>query len=380
MVKILHTADIHLGAKFSGLGRSGDRLRARLKKTFMKTIDLALEKNVDLLLISGDLFNSNQVSKATLGFALGEIFRLGKIQTCLIPGTHDCYDNSSIYRNIDPNSFPSNLHLLVDEENPFIFFEEFGTTVYGKGNRSSRSKESPLPSLNQNFNSKYNIALAHGSFQIPSKSQEDDFPITLEEIEKSGFDYIALGHWHSLQEVFKNPQTFYSGSPEQLKFGEKDSGNVLLVELDGNQNRVEKVRIGELRWEVIELPEDRFKNSSEILREIEKYKGEQNILKVKLKGDQRLSSASEIGSTGQDFSGLKEVLEDQFLYLELEDESHILLEELSSSKFPQHTVTGQFLRIMEEKIRIAEEENKGKYQEAKNLGYLLLSGKVQNAS
>lgn len=367
MVKILHTADIHLGAKFSGLGKSGDSIRAQLKKTFMRVIDLALERNVDLFLIAGDLFDSNQVSRATLGFALGEIERLGKIQVCLIPGTHDCYDNSSIYRSIDLSSFPPNFHLLVDDENPFIYFEDLGITVYGRGNRSNRSKESPLPSLNQNFNSRYNIVLAHGSLQIPSKTQEDDFPISLEEIQKSGFNYVALGHWHSFQEVSKDPMAFYSGSPEQLKFGDKDSGNILLVELDEEQTRIEKIKTGELRWEEIELHEDRFKNSSEILREIEKYRGEQSILKVNLKGDKSLLRP-------QDFSNLKEVLEDQFLYLEIVDASHTTIQEISSSKFPSHTVMGQFLRIMDQKISKAEEVDKSKYQEAKTLGYFLLSG------
>jgi DNA repair exonuclease SbcCD nuclease subunit len=367
MLKILHTADIHLGAKFSGLGKSGDRVRAQLKKTFMKIVDLALERNADLLLIAGDLFDSNQASRATLGFALGEIARLGKIQVCLIPGTHDCYDNSSIYRSIDSSSFPPNFHLLVDEENPFIYFEDLGVTVYGKGNRSNRGKETPLPSLNKNFNSRYNIALAHGSFQIPSKSQEDDFPVTLEEVEKSGFNYIALGHWHSLQELSKNPMAFYSGSPEQLKFGDKDSGNILWVELDGEQMRVEKIRIGELSWEKITLSLKDFKNSSEILREIEKYKGDQNILRVVFQGYKNLNSPLDLYT-------LKEVLEDQFLHLELEDNLCSALEELSSSRFPPHTVMGQFLRIMDEKITEAEEENKSKYQEAKTLGYFLLSG------
>ena len=373
MLKILHTADIHLGAKFSGLGRSGDKLRAQLKKTFMKIIDLALEQKVDLLLVSGDLFNSNQVSNATLGFVLGEFSRLNKIPVCLIPGTHDCYDNSSIYRNIDSSSFPPNLHLLVDEEKPFIFLEELGVTVYGKGNRSNRSKESPLPKLNQGFNSKYNIALAHGSLQIPSKSQEDDFPITLEEIGNSGFNYIALGHWHSFQEISKNPHTYYSGSPEQLKYSEKDSGNVLMVELNENQIKVDKIKIGEIKWEEIELYLDKFKNSSEVLREVENYKGEQNILKVRFKGNQKLSN-------NQDIAKLKEVLEDQFLHLEFEQKSPVIGDELSSSKFPLHTVTGQFLQIMEEKIATAEEGEKEKYQEAKNLGYLLLSGKIQDVS
>ncbi|HVP36174.1 MAG TPA: DNA repair exonuclease [Terriglobales bacterium] len=377
MVKILHTADIHLGAKFSGLGRSGDRVRAQLKKTFMKIIDLALEKNVDLLLVAGDLFNSNQISRATLGFILGEFARLDKIHVCLLPGTHDCYDNSSIYRNIEPSLLPANLHLLVDEENPFVFFEDLGVTVYGKPNRSNKGGENPLPVLKQEFNSKFNIALAHGSFQIPSKSQEDDFPITLEELEKSGFNYIALGHWHSTQEVCKKPLTYYSGSPEQLKFGEKDSGNILLVELDEGQPRIEKIKTGELKWQETELELDKFRNSSELVREIEKYKGEQNILKVRFKGDLGIKEFSDSGTEEKDFSSLREVLDDQFLHFELEQIPQSLNLDISSKNFPQHTVTGEFLKIMEEKISSTTEENKEKHQQAKVLGYLYLSGKEE---
>ncbi len=375
MVKILHTADIHLGAKFSGLGKSGDQVRAQLKKTFMKIIDLALEKNVDLLLVAGDLFNSNQISRATLGFILGEFARLGKIHVCLVPGTHDCYDNSSIYRNIEPSLLPTNFHLLTDEENPFVFFEDLGVTVYGKPNRSNKGGESPLPTLKQEFNSRFNIALAHGSFQIPSKSREDDFPITLDELEKSGFDYVALGHWHSTQEVCRKPLAYYSGSPEQLKFGEKDSGNLLLVELNEDQPRIEKIRSGELKWQEIELALEKFKNSSELSREIEKYKGEQNILKVRFKREPGQKKSSEPVSEELDFSKLKEMLEDQFLHLELEQMPQPLNLNLSSRNFPEHTVTGQFLKIMEEKINSAKEESRENYQQAKVLGYLYLSGK-----
>lgn len=375
MVKILHTADIHLGAKFSGLGKSGDRVRAQLKKTFMRIIDLALEKKVDLLLVAGDLFNSNQISRSSLGFILGEFARLDKIHVCLIPGTHDCYDNSSIYRNIESSLLSPNFHLLVDEENPFVFFEDLGVTVYGKPNRSNKSAETPLPALKQEFNSRFNIALAHGSFQIPSKSQEDDFPISTEQLEKSGFDYVALGHWHSTQEVCKKPLTCYCGSPEQLKFGEKDSGNLLLIELDEGQPRVEKIRIGELKWQEMELDLDRFKNTSELLREIEKYKGEQNILKVRFRGDLESKTNSESGAEEQDFSRLLEVLEDQFLHLELEQMPQPLDRDISSKNFPQHTVTGQFLKIMEEKTSSASDEKRERYQQAKILGYLYLSGK-----
>ncbi len=148
-----------------------------------------------------------------------------------------------------------------------------------------------------------------------------------------------------------------------------------MVELNEGQPQIEKIRTGELKWQEMELELDKFKNSSELLREIEKYKGEQNILKVRFKGDLGLKGFSESGSEEQDFSRLKEVLEDQFLHLELEQMPQPLNLEITSKNFPQHTVTGQFLKIMEEKISSANEESREKYQQAKVLGYLYLSGK-----
>ena len=76
MAKILHTGDIHLGIKLSGLGKSGDKVRASLKDAFARMIDICLESDVDAFVIAGDLFDSNRVSKPLLDFALREIARL----------------------------------------------------------------------------------------------------------------------------------------------------------------------------------------------------------------------------------------------------------------------------------------------------------------
>ena len=72
MAKILHTGDIHLGIKLSGLGKSGDKVRASLKDAFARIIDICLESDVDAFVIAGDLFDSNRVSKPLLDFALRE--------------------------------------------------------------------------------------------------------------------------------------------------------------------------------------------------------------------------------------------------------------------------------------------------------------------
>src|SRR5207247_2478007 len=108
----------------------------------------------------------------------------------------------------------------------------------------TRSKESPARGITKQVGPKYHIAVLHGS--IPSiigriSEEDEDFPMTVEELRNLGMDYIALGHWHSL---YPDPTTesdspfYYSGASEPTGFGERKSGYALLVEMDETGRRV----------------------------------------------------------------------------------------------------------------------------------------------
>ena len=58
-IKILHTADIHFDTPFSGMAPS-EALKSKeeLKQVFEKIIQIVLEKNVDIFLIAGDVFDT----------------------------------------------------------------------------------------------------------------------------------------------------------------------------------------------------------------------------------------------------------------------------------------------------------------------------------
>ena len=65
-VKILHCADIHLGAAENFLSTRAESRRAETLITFEKIINLARDRAVDILLIAGDLFNSNKIEKSLI--------------------------------------------------------------------------------------------------------------------------------------------------------------------------------------------------------------------------------------------------------------------------------------------------------------------------
>src|SRR4249919_3835255 len=103
MLRLLHTADVHLGARHADLGDAASTQRERQFAAFVATVDLAIAERVDLVLIAGDLFDSNVQPRRSVERVAAELARLvqARIRTAIIPGTHDVYDRASIYRAYD---------------------------------------------------------------------------------------------------------------------------------------------------------------------------------------------------------------------------------------------------------------------------------------
>jgi len=370
MAKILHTADLHLGLKLSGLGKSGDKVRAAIKDSFAKMIDICLEQDIDAFVIAGDLFDSNKVSKPLLDFALREISRLKNIPAIVIPGTHDYLDENSVLNTLDESECPENLYLFNNPEECKFAFPEMGLTFYANPNQSTKSEQSPLEDLRPDSAPGYHIAIAHGSLAIPGKFAPDDWPITLEEIENSGFDYIALGHWHSFMRgpTLKVPAV-YCGTPETISFKQKDSGYASIVTFSEGNVEIEKVKIGHLEWETMELPSTSFKYTLELEREISKYVDENRLLKISLTGI--------FPSDGfVDFERLHENLADKYLYLKIIDQSQSVPEDMESLSLPETTILGQYIKLLTEQAKTEQKPEQAELlQDSLKLGYALLSGK-----
>jgi exonuclease SbcD len=109
MLRLLHTADVHLGARHADLGEQAAAQRERQFAAFRATVDLAITEQVDVFLVAGDLFDSNTQPRRSVERVAAELRRLAaaKIRTVIIPGTHDVYDRSSLYRVHDSRPLPA---------------------------------------------------------------------------------------------------------------------------------------------------------------------------------------------------------------------------------------------------------------------------------
>jgi len=289
MLKILHTSDIHIGAKFSAFGNKAELQRKSLLDSFGKIVDLAISDQVHLLLIVGDLFDSNYPSYQSIDFVKSQLKKLDSagIQTIILPGTHDCLSQNSIFKREKFGEQLSRLYIFNDTKVNKLEFSDIDLTVYGKANISNKSVESPLSFLGQfpdRSKTKYNIALAHGSIQIEGKSASDDLPIYLKDISSSGMDYIALGHWHGAQDFSSGGvAAWYAGSPEityQEGKGGLGQGYALRVDIAPKKTEVNPIKISNKAIKEIALDYQILESKEKIYQEIDKLADPNLILTV----------------------------------------------------------------------------------------------------
>jgi DNA repair exonuclease SbcCD nuclease subunit len=268
MLRIIHTADVHLGARHDDLGEQASAQRERQFAAFAATVDLALAEKVDLVLIAGDLFDSNVQPRRSVERVAAQLKRLagGKIRTVIVPGTHDAYDRSSIYRAYDLKALAGSTPdddwvTILTPDLPRIHLSACDVVVHGPVFATKRAPHSPLRDLDvaaHKATAAWQVGVLHGSVAIPGKTERDDVVITTDEIGASGLDYLALGHWHSARQGKSGSVTFaYSGAPEPVALNQDRAGKVLRVDLEetgaGRNVTIADRPVGKTRFEKLEL-------------------------------------------------------------------------------------------------------------------------------
>lgn len=372
MIKFIHTADIHLGAKFLNFGDKAKEQRDQLKKTFEKIIDKAVEDRADFLLISGDLFDANRIHQSLVDFVKIQFQKTRErgVNVIIIPGTHDCLSADSVYLREHFSDEFSNVFVFNDSSVNAQVYENFDLTVWAKPNISNKSATSPIIKLSsRDKKTKFNILLAHGSLQIPGKSSPDSYPISFEDIAECGMDYVALGDWHSMADYSRGGvPAFYSGSPEIIDIDQKGAGYALKVELDKTA-QITPVMVGERTSDEIIINLDEAQDSAEVKAAILNGRNARLIRTVNIKG----LSDPELALIPED---LEEELEDKFFILRVNDFSHPKIKTIEEKNYPPETVIGQFIRLMKEKINQALNEDEKKIaEEAFRIGVAELEGK-----
>jgi len=309
-VKFLHTADWHLGIKYKQLGDKAQQARNIRLKTVEKLIQKAREENVDFILISGDLFDSNQVDRSLLT-AVSQIFSdISPTPIYLLPGNHDPLGRDSLFN--DPVWEKLDNLTIFTEPEPY---DHGNVTIYPCPVSQKKSKDDPTQWINAQDNPNISIGLAHGNLQV-GFIDDANFPIKPERTTISGLDYLALGEWHSL---FEQPdsngivRTIYPGTPETTKFGEDASGQAVIVEIDVRNSppQITPIEVGTLSWQKQEKEINSLADVQYLESELNNIpEPENNVILLKVKGVTDQDTISYLAQLEDDY-------QDKFMQLQM---------------------------------------------------------------
>ncbi len=279
-VKILHCADIHIGAQESFLGDTANQRRYETLLTFENIMDLAVSENVDLVALAGDIFDSEKVETAFSAPVINKIKAIAPIRVIYAAGNHDPLNSDSPFM---ADNLPENLYVLPSKDTKIIF-EDIKVCVYGRSFESTHlngEEEFSITDIPSNY---INIMVQHG--ELKSDLNSDYNAITPRFIKKSGMDYIALGHVHKATPIGKIEKTSfaYCGCPEGQGFDELDQKGVYLGEITkGNadlsfipvskrQHILEKIDItdiDDISLHILKILSDKYQNYADNLYKIE---------------------------------------------------------------------------------------------------------------
>ena len=222
-MKIIHCADLHLDSQMTAnLTKEQARERKReIIRTFTRMVEYAEKTGVRLIMISGDLFDTRNVS------ALAR----NTVRDC----THPQIDFLYLRGNHDSDNFLSKLEEVPD--NLLLFSDTWTAYRYGNivisGIELSENNRATVYNSLVLGHEDFNIVMMHGQAgDYACRTQAEN--ISLNQLKNKNIDYLALGHVHTfMQDKLDNRGTWcYCGCLEGRGFDECGPKGFVLLDVD----------------------------------------------------------------------------------------------------------------------------------------------------
>lgn len=291
-MRILHTADWHLGKTFRSVSLLEDQ-----RHVLSQIFDAIVEQNIQVLIVAGDVYDKASPSEASIALFNGFIERVyekTEAAIIIIAGNHDSGQRLQGLAKLYDRSRILIRGTLEREENPLVLEDEdgpvaFSALPYGEIFAARRTFEdetirSPEDVLRLEVNAaralKPNdarwVVIAHAFVTggLPSESERKLSVGTVETVSSSlfdGADYVALGHLHRAQTAGREAIR-YSGSPLAFGFDEADTVKTMTVfdlTADGSLKDFQEIafeplrKVREVKGLIADLVLDAEKNPSD---------------------------------------------------------------------------------------------------------------------
>ena len=243
-LRILHAADLHMDSAFESLvSRKAAQRRAEQRSLLTRLAALVRTEGVDLVLLSGDLFDSDSAYFETLD-AMERFLAELTVPVIIAPGNHDYYSAVSPYARL---KYAENVHIFKGTEMECTDFPALSARVCG----GAFTDAAVGPVL-----SSFRCEREEGVWQLLCAHAEVGFaPVNEQALAQSGFDYAALGHIHKPSGLRRSGNTWYSwpGSPEGRGFDETGDRFVNLITLSDEGCSIKQCVIAMRRYEILRV-------------------------------------------------------------------------------------------------------------------------------
>lgn len=238
-------------------------------------IDECEKKEIDLLLIAGDIFHRQPLLRELkeLNYLFG---KLPRTKVVLIAGNHDYLKWDSYYRTFH---WCDNVRPLFGDRLQCADFPELETAVYGLSYHKREIKENIYEKANPWKKQKCEILLAHGG-------DEKHIPMNKAGLLALGYDYVALGHIHKPGVIEKN-RIQYAGALEPIDKNDTGVHGYIYGEWENGKLQTEFVPFAFREYIHMNLPVNKTMTNLEVKELLKKQieeMGLQNIYKVILTG------------------------------------------------------------------------------------------------
>lgn len=247
-LKILHAGDLHLDSPFEALNAEKAVIRrAEQRELLDRLAELARQESVDIVLLPGDLLDSDNMYHET-GETLLRCLAQIAVPVFIAPGNHDYYSSASPYARL---RMPENVHIFKNSKIECVELPKLGARVYGAA-FTEKSSAGMLKGFQVQDDELLNLLCMHADEDRRNSRYN---PVREDELEHSGLDYAAFGHIHKASGLLRAGNTFYSwsGCPEGRGFDETGEKTVNIVTLSRDECSLKQVCISSRRYELLSV-------------------------------------------------------------------------------------------------------------------------------
>ena len=319
MIRLLHTADWQIGKCYGQFEPDEAALLAEARfNTIERLATLARERQIDLVVVAGDVFDAQGVADKTI-HRLFHAMRGYTGPWVLLPGNHDAGLAESVWTQAARlKAIPGNVHVCLKPEP--LLLEALGAAILP----APLTQRHTYVDLTDWFTDAdtpagmVRIGLAHGCVQgILAEDIDSANPIAAGRAEQARLDYLALGDWHGTKQV--DARTWYSGTPEADRFKANDSGQALLVELPdpGAPAVVTPVATGQYCWQSLAFTLQVASDIDQALASLNNL-GPADVVRLSLSGQTDLAGYRRLQESIVQIQGRARSLQADFSALRLE--------------------------------------------------------------